>query len=305
MKQTLISLLLGFACIGSASALDLGKLLTTDNINKALDVAKNANEASREWTPEQEAALGDEIAARMLGAKPLVKNAALQRYVNQVGEWVASQSDKPDFKWRFAVIEDETVNSFAMPGGVIFITKGLWDRLKNESELAAVLGHEITHVTRHHHLDAMRAEAKKNAVSSLTDLAVSTQSGKKNENLAKMGNNAFKGLGMEGLYTRGLDKDLEYEADVTGMVLLARAGYNPYAMVTVLQMLEGFNRNPGGLPLFNTHADPRARQDVIEASIGDKLDSYAGNVEQTSRFLAIKGKPQQNGQAKPAKKSSK
>ncbi|WP_051279330.1 M48 family metalloprotease [Chitinilyticum aquatile] len=290
MNKILLSLMLASGCMSSACALDLGKLLTTENINKAADFAKNAADAAKDISPEAEVAIGDEAAAKLLGAKPLVNNPALQRYVNQVGVWVASQSEKPNLPWRFAVIEDPTVNSFATPGGNILITKGLWDRLSSEAELAAVLGHEITHVVKQHHLRAMKSEASRKALGNLADLAVSAKGGGDKRQL--IGN---LGKGASEIAVRGLDKGDEYDADVYGMVLTARAGYNPYAMVTVLQMLERFNSNSGGLEVFNTHSDPRARQDVIEASVGDKLEPYAGGVEQTSRFTAIK-----RGNTKPA-----
>jgi len=81
---------------------------------------------------EEEISLGREIAGNLLGAAPLVKDAALQKYVNSVGRWVASQSERPDLPWRFGVIESEDINAFAAPGGYIMITKGLYRKLTNE-----------------------------------------------------------------------------------------------------------------------------------------------------------------------------
>ncbi|WP_051304997.1 M48 family metalloprotease [Chitinilyticum litopenaei] len=283
MTKTLIALALASVCALPAHAIDFGKLLSTENINKAVELAKNTADANKELTPEQEAAIGDEAAAKLLGAKPLVNNSNLQRYVNQVGMWLALQSGKPALPWHFGVIEDPTVNSFATPGGNIVITRGLWDRISNEAELAAVLSHEITHVVKQHHLRAMKGEASRKALANLADLAVSAKGGGDKQKL--IGN---LGKGASEIAVRGLDKGDEYEADVFAMVLLARAGYNPYAMVSVLQMLERFNANSGGLEVFNTHSDPGARQDVIEASVGEQLEPYAGGVQQTQRFIAVK-----------------
>jgi len=85
---------------------------------------------------EDEVRLGRQIAGNLLGAAPLVKDDKLQQYVNRVGRWVAAQSDRPDLKWTFGVIESNDINAFAAPGGYVFITRGLYLRLKDEAELA-------------------------------------------------------------------------------------------------------------------------------------------------------------------------
>src|SRR5512145_1976492 len=82
--------------------------------------------------------------------------ARLKKYVNRVGEWVASQSERPDLPWHFGVIQSDDVNAFAAPGGYIFVTLGLYRLLQNEADLAGVLGHEIGHVIRQHHLKILQ-----------------------------------------------------------------------------------------------------------------------------------------------------
>ena len=95
-----------------------------------------------------------------LGAAPLVKNDALQRYVNEVGRWVSLQGERPDLAWHFGVIDSDDINAFSAPGGYIFITKGLYRTLQNEAELAGVLGHEIGHVLKRHHLKLLQKSAQ-------------------------------------------------------------------------------------------------------------------------------------------------
>ncbi len=109
---------------------------------------QNILDLLKETSQKEEVAIGREIAGRLLGAAPLVKNKKLQKYVNKVGKWVALQSDRPDLPWRFGVIESNDINAFAAPGGFIFITKGLYLKLKSEAELAGVLAHEIGHVIK-------------------------------------------------------------------------------------------------------------------------------------------------------------
>ncbi len=105
---------------------------------------------------EEEIAIGQEIAGRLLGAAPLVKDERLQRYVNEVGRWLSLQSRRTDLNWYFGVLDSEDINAFAAPGGFIFLTKGLYRKLHYEAELAGVLGHEIGHVVKRHHLNIIK-----------------------------------------------------------------------------------------------------------------------------------------------------
>ena len=100
----------------------------------------------------EEAELGFGMAQQFLSNQRLVADEALQRYVNSVGVWVTQQSERPNLPWRFAVIEGEAPNAFAVPGGYVFITLGMLALAESESELAGILGHEISHVVRKHHL---------------------------------------------------------------------------------------------------------------------------------------------------------
>lgn len=228
---------------------------------------------------------GKEAMANLLGAAPLLRDAELQRYVNQVGMWVAMQSEQPHLKWQFGVTDDKDINSYAAPPGYVLITKGLFDRLNTEAELAAVLGHEITHVIKGHHQKAMNAAKQREMGMGLAKFALA-QTGK-----SESSQQALQGVmgGLTENYVRGLDKDDEYEADVNGMVLAARAGYNPYALVSVLQTIGGISPKDGAVALlFATHPSMNDRLESIEKNVGDKLERYAGGVDQTSRFARFK-----------------
>jgi predicted Zn-dependent protease len=105
---------------------------------------------------EEELAIGQEIAGRLLGAVPLVQDERLQTYINKVGKWVSLQSGRTDLDWYFGVLDSEDINAFAAPGGFIFQTKGLYRKLNTEAELSGVLGHEIGHVIKQHHLTIIK-----------------------------------------------------------------------------------------------------------------------------------------------------
>ena len=103
------------------------------------DVSVILSAATATQNSDEEFAAGRQIAGNLLGAAPLVINQRLQEYVNKVGLWIAMQSERPDVSWRFGVIETDSINAFATPGGYVLITKGLYKLLQTEEELAGVL----------------------------------------------------------------------------------------------------------------------------------------------------------------------
>lgn len=215
------------------------------------------------YSEPEETAIGRQISGNLLGAAPLVKDAALQKYVNHVGRWVANQSERAELTWHFGVIESSDLNAFAAPGGYIFITRGLYQMLADEGELAGVLGHEIAHVLRRHHLKILQQ-------SNLLDLgskAVAQQIGG-NEKIG-----ALIGSGAE-IVSRGLDKDAEFEADRIGVVLAARAGYDGYGLTQVLQGIGHTAANDDSVALlFKTHPHPDARLAKLAQAMDARFDN--------------------------------
>lgn len=266
-----------------ASAYDFGKALE-DAAKKKIEEVKQGKEAEPaenkaepapvqteikefNWqnpSKEEEIALGREITGSLLGAAPLVKDAALQQYVNQVGRWVASQSERADLPWKFGVIESADLNAFAAPGGYVLITKGLYQKLQNEAQLAGVLGHEIAHVVKKHQLKVLQKQQLLNfGAGKLTDLF-----GKDN----KLAQKAI-GTGAE-ISARSLDKSAEFEADRMGMILAARAGYDAYGLAEVLQTIGQTNKNDSSVALlFKTHPAPDERLAKLGDAVGSNLDN--------------------------------
>jgi beta-barrel assembly-enhancing protease len=228
---------------------------------------------------EEEVALGREITGSLLGAAPLVKDAALQQYVNKVGRWVASQSERENLPWKFGVIDSADLNAFAMPGGYVLITKGLYANLQNEAQLASVLGHEIAHVVKKHQLKVLQKQQLLGyGASRVSDLF-----GKKDK-LAKK----VVGTGAE-ISARGLDKDAEFEADRMGMVLAARAGYDAFSLAEVLQTISLANKNDSSVALlFKTHPSPDERLAKLGDAAGSKLDNVKAGKTLENRLYKLK-----------------
>lgn len=228
-------------------------------------------------TQEEEIAIGHQIAGNLLGAAPLVKDAKLQQYVNRVGVWVASQSERPELPWHFGVIETNDINAFAAPGGYIFVTLGLYRLLQNEAELAGVLGHEVGHVIRQHHLKILQQSKLLEAGSK----ALTSQTGN-NDAVQKI-----IGSGAE-IVSRSLDKDAEFEADRIGVVLSARSGYDAYGLPGVLQQIGHSAKDEGSVALlFKTHPHPDDRLDKISVAMGARFDKIKGETL-AKRFYRVK-----------------
>jgi predicted Zn-dependent protease len=246
------------------------------DVGRMVDSVKNVGKATKEINQEEEIAIGRDLAATLLGAAPLVSDARMQRYVNNVGRWIASQSERPDLPWQFGVLDAPQLNAFAVPGGTIFITRGLLDRMRNEAELAGVLGHEITHVVKKHHLKAIQKGAMSALAGDALSMAVKDKSAAANEKLVSFGKE---------MYSRGLDKGDEFEADRLGVVLAARAGYDAYGLPSVLQTLQAMNAQDSGLALmFKTHPAPAERLDALGEKMQPTLDRYARQPPLAERF---------------------
>jgi predicted Zn-dependent protease len=159
MRTALIAALLAvsFPAAAQFGGFDLGKAL--DIGKKAVDKGKQLETANKEFTAEEEIALGEGIASAFLGAAPLHSDQNLQRYVNRVGKWLALHSERADLPWTFGVIDTETINAFALPGGTVVISHGLLKRMGSESELAGVLAHEIAHIVKKHQIQAIQSAA--------------------------------------------------------------------------------------------------------------------------------------------------
>jgi predicted Zn-dependent protease len=233
----------------------------------------------------EEVEIGGDLAATLLGAAPLVKSPDVQAYVGRVGGWLAQHSERPGLAWRFGVIDTPDVNAFSLPGGYILISRGLLDRMRNESELAGVLAHEIAHVVKKHQLQALQNSLRTQAVSELA-----SQAGSMSGNRVLGTSAQIISAGKE-LFLRGLDKDDEYEADRMGAVIAARSGYTPYGLVSVLQMLGSAPASGGFALLTKTHPTPADRLDRLGAAMGERLDGLPHALDDTPGFQRLRNPP--------------
>jgi predicted Zn-dependent protease len=266
----------------SASAFDFGKLIEQQlNKNQAKPAAGDSTQKSDsgsdsnalafglfgKYSSADEARIGKQIAGDLLGAVPLVRDEALQRYVNEVGNWVALQAGRKDVAWHFGVLDSEDINAFAAPGGYVFVTRGLYKQLNSEAELAGVLGHEIAHVAKKHYLKVL----KKSSLISALGEAVGKQVKSNDQTVQNVIGNGAE------IMARGLDKDAEFEADRVGVVYAARAGYDPWGLPAVLQDLAALPPKDSRTSLlYKTHPQPSERLTRLGDAIGDRFDKLDG-----------------------------
>ncbi|MDH3443337.1 MAG: M48 family metalloprotease [Deltaproteobacteria bacterium] len=281
MKKSLIATIIFLLCFGSAAhAVDLWQQLKDvfrPKSDKPSDpLVDPALRALTGFSEEEEIAIGRQAAGSLLGAAPLVNNLKLQEYVNHVGRWVASQSERAGLNWHFGVIDSNDINAFAAPGGYIFVTKGLYQLLHNESELAGVLAHEVGHVIRKHHLEILQQDRLVQEGTKILKKAVAD-----NEYIKKL-----IGTGAE-IFARSLDKRAEFEADRIAVVLAARAGYDAFGLPAVLQDIGHVAKDDSSVALlFKTHPHPNDRLDQLDKSVGTRLDALKG-LSLEERFFVI------------------
>jgi predicted Zn-dependent protease len=234
----------------------------------------------------QEISIGRQNDVQIKKQYKVYESKALQDYVNRVGQKIAKQSHRPGLQYHFTVLDSPEVNAFALPGGYVYITRGILPYLNSEAEMAAVLGHEIGHVTARHSVRQYSAAQAANIGLSVVSIFVPEVGSAAGQNLANV---------VGGALLSGYGREHELEADRLGAQYLARSDYDPQAIIGVLRTLKNqelkdieLAKQEGREPrrysgLFASHPDndTRLKQVVGEA---DKL-ATAKPIEGREEFL--------------------
>ena len=215
-------------------------------------------------TPDQETALGGQsapsMAAQMGGEMP--PDDPQTQEVHSIGDriWHRSDAAKSPYQFHYHLLRDrQTINAFALPGGEVFITKGLLDRMKTEGELAGVLGHESGHVVERHVAQQMAKGQLGSILVTATGVAASgNQHGFSQTAIAEMVNKMTQ---------LRFSREDESQADMRGLQYMTQAGYDPRAMLHVMEILQKVTNEQGGRPpqILQTHPYPEARTQQINA----------------------------------------
>ena len=244
---------------------------------KGAQVAKKV--ADLNISEEQEHQIGAQVSQNIRQRYGVVQDAAVHKYVTLVGAALAVSSTRPGIDWQFIVLDTDGVNAFAAPGGFVHITRGALGLLKNESELAGVLGHEIIHITEKHTINAIKKSKAKDLG---TDLAPG--GGLTKAALSKLADAATEAVLM------GFGRGEELESDTRGLALTNTVGYDPRGLGGFLSALKA--RNSGATEkqgLFASHPEMDERLKKLDKTIADQKMSATATLDvRYKKFISYK-----------------
>ncbi|MFW5733972.1 MAG: M48 family metalloprotease, partial [Oceanidesulfovibrio sp.] len=221
----------------------------------AVAVARSAED----FTPEQEYYIGRAVGAVLLDSYRVYPDEDANRYVNLVGQSLALYSDQPQTYggYRFLILDSEEINAFAAPGGLIFVTRGMLRCCPNEDALAAVLAHEITHVTEKHALRSIKSARATEALGVIGSEAAGHFAPAEISQLTGLLSESVGDI-MQTMVVNGYSRDYERDADAGAVRILQRMGYDPAAVALMLHEMDT-RLQPGGSDFAATHPDPEDR----------------------------------------------
>ena len=209
-------------------------------------------EIGKSYAPEIEKQMGGKI-----------QNDVIQVYIQSVGQKVARVSHRPDLQYHFTALNHKMVNAFALPGGYVFITRGMLEKLSNESELASILAHETTHIVARHSSNQISKQIGMQLL--LSAAAASTKSAA----AMQAADVAQQIIGLK------FSREDEREADIVGMDYMVAAGYDPRGMLETMQMLERQSQQ-GQIDFMSSHPSPQNRLSYLSGRISTKYKNATG-----------------------------
>jgi predicted Zn-dependent protease len=235
---------------------------------------------------EDEIKLGEQVHAEVGKQFKFVSDPAITGYVQRLGERLARESKRPDLKYHFSVIEDPTVNAFALPGGYIYVHTGLLNTVESESELASVVGHEIGHVVGRHGLKNVKKAQRYQLIFGGISAGIGIIGG--GSTAAQYGQVLSQALGA-GLFTKH-SRDAEREADFLGLHDIYQERYDPRGMISMFEKLGQLSKgNPDLIgSVFATHPPAAERIRNTQAEITDHLSLGERMTSNTTEFDQMK-----------------
>ncbi|MCU0570193.1 MAG: M48 family metallopeptidase [Oculatellaceae cyanobacterium Prado106] len=210
---------------------------------------------------EQEVELGKQINDQLTSQEvKIYGNRGIQQYINEIGQRLAQESDRPGIPYTFQVVEDSNINAFATMGGFVYVTTGLMRAADNEAQLASVMGHEIGHIVARHSVEQLRERTVRGGLLSAAGLDRST----------------LANIAVELTLNRPNSRSDEYEADELGLTNIVRVGYAPSASVAFLEKL----LNQGSVPTFlSTHPATNDRIERLQALVDESSQNSGGGMD--------------------------
>ncbi len=289
MIAAIVAALAALLATGCRTLTDIGEqagVLTPEEAAAIRRTSEAAKLTYEDLPPEQEYYIGRGVAAHILAQYTPYDNPRANEYVNLLGQSLALFSDKPETfgGYRFLLLDTDEINAFAAPGGLILITRGMARLCRNEEELAAVLAHEIGHIQHEHGLRAIRSARLTNAF-----MIVAAESALHfgSDSLREF-TEEFEGVISDithTLTTAGYSRQLEREADAASMAILTRSGYDPRAMISMLEQMS-IHLNPEGPGYARTHPRPGERIRYLREMLDPNIQAPKASAAREARFRA-------------------
>lgn len=222
-------------------------------------------------SPQEEVALGQRAASQVLQQSQMSSNPTYINEVNTVGSRIAAVADQPGFRWQFHVLQDKDANAFALPGGKVFVNTGMFRYATDDAELATVIAHEVAHVIAHH-------GAERISRSMLTQLGGAVVAGALNVYSpgAQQAVSAAYGLATNVGVILPHSRSQEMEADQIGLILMAKAGYDPRVAIKFWQKMMRADKSSSVPAFLSTHPADQQRLSKIKAFMPEALRYYKG-----------------------------
>ena len=220
-------------------------------------------------SPNQEAQLGEQSYAEVLKQTPLTKNASYQQRVRDIGQRIAAVADRPDFKWEFNVLQGKDVNAFCLPGGKVAFWDGIIPICDTDAGIAVVMGHEIAHALARHGAERMSQGMGTQILGQIIAIGL----GKAEPGVRDRVLQAY-GLGAQGLVILPFSRNHESEADRIGLILMAKAGYDPREAAEFWRRMSQASGGQKPPEILSTHPSDETRIRQIEAWLPEALEHY-------------------------------
>lgn len=270
-----------FGLILSVFVLIIGPLLFFSCSSTQEKGQSRLEEVRAQEALQKEVGLGRLVAAKVIARYGLYKNEGVKKYVNLVGKGLAMYVGRPELEYHFAVLDSDTVNAFAAPGGYIFITKGLLKSLEDEAELAAVLAHEMAHVNQKHIIKTIRMPQQSRSFAERLAAIMGARDTLVSSAFSKVADQAQKLL-----FENGYKVKDEYEADEFGLKYSFMTGYDADGLIRFMIVLEKMEKKLGKDKAYHTHPPAAERLKRIRA-LKNQL-AYDGGSRPVRRFVNMK-----------------
>lgn len=236
------------------------------------------------FSEQQEKAMGKQYSDELKTKLDLVQDSFVQSYINQIGQKLGQNSLRPDIGYEFQVVNTGEINAFALPGGYIYVNRGLINTAGSESEVAGVIGHEIAHVVGRHSTNQMSKQLLLTGLVMGAGIGVGAKSERWGEII-----NALGGVGVA-LTSMKFSRDHERQADKLGMATMVQSGYDPSGMISMFQRLnsESMKKGSSAMTFMSTHPLPAERVKNMEAEVRSLYASAASLTKTTRSFDMVK-----------------